>query len=285
MKYYTDVASEITPEKDKRITKNLDFGCVQTLININNERKQKLYDKPRGEYFCLECQNLFTLAPIVCEYMQNILADFLKEKVQELAKNNSCKVLVVCLGNQNFCSDSLGSKVFEKLIICNQRFCNNTMYACKPEVYGKTNIKTQDFVQAIVKKVQPNLCVIVDSLCSKSITRLGSCVQVCDSGMVAGGGVNPDSKMILDRKVLGVPTLCIGVPLVVRVENIINEFLEALSDSDIDEQENMYIKYKKLIVQPKNIEDLVRINADIIAGALNFAILGLDSEEQKQIKK
>lgn len=284
MKFYSDVANELISNSCKRDETKLDYGCTQVIIHIDSVKKEKLFGKPKGEYFTLECSNLFALAPVVMEYMIENLAKYLQKKINDMLKKEEYKVLIVCLGNDNLVSDSLGAEVFDNLIVSHQSITNNVLYALKPSVYGKTNIKSVEHIQAMVKKLTPDICIIVDALCAKSISRLGTCVQVCDSGIVAGGAVNRGVDMILSKRTLGVPTLCIGSPLVVRVENILNEFMQDLSDIDVDDDNLLFGKYRNVVVAPKNIDEIVKQNGYMIASALNYAILKLNVDEQDKIR-
>lgn len=291
MKYYSDVASEfnINFKKSKNFKvnfeKELDYGCKKTIINIDSSAKSIMYAKPKGEYYSLECANLFYLAPVVLDYMAQELSEYLKAKIKKMLNKNSYKALVVCLGNGNMVCDSLGAEVFEKLIISNQSFTENTIYAIQPSVFGKTNIQSVEHIEAVCGKIKPDICIIVDALCSLSISRIGNCVQVCDSGILAGGAMNRSNNTIISKKTLGIPTICIGIPLVVRLENIFNEFVSNLTSEDCFDDEGIYSKFKNVIVAPKNIDEIVKQSAYLISTALNLAILNLEKDEQELLKK
>lgn len=283
MKFYTDVASEIVSNKFKVEERKLDYGCTSVQIKIDSVKKSQFYGKPKGEYFSIFCDNLFYLAPIVSDFIAEELSKYLKSKIYKLTKKKSNKVLVACLGNGNLVCDSLGQKVFEKLIVCRQNFNDNTLYAINTNVYGKTNIKSVDYIKAIVNEICPDICIVLDALCSQSITRIASCIQVCDSGILAGGAINRTDKILISQKTLGVPTLCIGVPLVVRVESLFNEFISNITSEELLEEDELYTQYKNIIVAPKNIDILVKQSASILAQAINSAVLNLSKKEQEKL--
>ena len=280
MKNYTDVASEIITTKNKNAEKQLEYGCKSVLIKIDSAKKEQMYNKPRGEYYSIFCDNLFYLAPIVTDFLAKELSIYLRKKIQKLTKKSEYKVLVACLGNGNIVSDSLGEKVFEKLIVSNQNFSSNSLYAISTGVFGKTNIKSVEYIEAIVKKIKPDICLVVDALCSSSISRIGSCIQVCDSGILAGGAVNRENHILISKKTLGVPTLCIGVPLVVRIESIFNDFIGTLTNQESDE-DDLYSRYKNVIVAPKNIDILVKQSSTLLSQAINSAVLNISKKEQE----
>ena len=281
MKFYSDLASELISVNFKTDKKNLEYGCKSELIKIDSAKKMKFYSKPYGEYYTLSCENLFYLAPIVTDYLAQELSKYLKEKIYKLTHKKQNKILVACLGNENMVCDSLGKEVFKRLITCEQALTLNKIYAINPSVYGKTNIKSSEHIQAITDKIKPDICIIIDALCTQSISRIASCVQVCDSGIMAGGAVNRSSASLLNKKSLGVPTLCIGIPLVIRIESLFNDFICNLtSDCNFDEDE-YYFKFKNVIVAPKNIDALVNQCAILLSRALNSALLGFNKKEQE----
>ena len=280
MKNYTDLACELACSNFKTEITKLDFGCYSEYVKIDSAKKSAFYNKPKGEYFTLSCENLFNTSKIVCDYLSNQLSTYLKEKFVKLTGKNKNKILVACLGNDNIVCDSLGKEVFNRLIVGEaQSF--NTLYAINPNVYGNTNIKSVDYIFAITKKIKPDICVIIDALCSQSISRLASCVQVSDSGILAGGAVSRSNATLISKKTLGVPTLCIGVPLCVRIESLFNDFFDTLTTLENFDEEGYYFKYKNVIVTPKNIDFLVNQSAKLIAGALNKSILNLTKKEQE----
>ena len=284
MKHYTDLACEITPSGYKADVNELEFGCKSECVKIDSSKKATCYGKPFGEYYTLSCENLFYLSPIISNYLSQQLSKYLQEKIKQLTHKKNNKILIACLGNDNYICDSLGAKVFDSLVVGKNYFTQNTLYAISPNVQAKTNIKSVDYVLAVVKKIKPDLCIIVDSLCAHNITKLASCVQVCDSGVLAGGAVNRENAVLLSKKTIGIPTLCIGVPLCVRIESIFNDFFNELVTMQNFDEDDYYYKFKNVIVAPKNIDVLVNQSAELISKALNSALLGLSIKEQGILK-
>ena len=56
-------------------------------------------------------------------------------------------------------------------------------------VLGTTGIETIEVVRGIVDNIKPKLVIAIDSLCSKNIDRINKSIQLCDTGIVPGGGV------------------------------------------------------------------------------------------------
>ena len=55
--------------------------------------------------------------------------------------------------------------------------------------------------------------IVVDALAAGDARRLGRTVQICDCGIAPGSGVGNDRRP-LNREVLGVPVIGMGVPTV-----------------------------------------------------------------------
>ena len=284
MSIYSDIAVECVNSMFKRKENTLDYGCYESVIKIDSTRKQNEYNKPKGEYYLLDCPNLHKLAPIVYEYIIMQLSSYIKCKIANLLKKPAYKILVCCLGNENLVSDSLGCKVFDKIISSvGENENENTLMSIKTSVYGKTGIKTADFIKSISEISNADLVIVIDALCSSSISRIGTSIQVTDSGIVAGGAMGASGKLI-NAQFLHKPTIVIGIPFVVRVETIIKEVLSNLSDNDLEDTKTISAKSHGLIVTPKDIDSMVELGSYIIASAINNAVLDLDINEQRLLK-
>ena len=134
------------------------------------------------------------------------------------------------------------------------------------------------------------MLIVVDSLASKSIERISSTIQISDTGIVPGSGVN-NSRQELSIDTLGIPVIAIGVPMVVESAVLVNDCLsifiedlqnQALSNSYLNNLKNQdnYENIKEtlnptgynMIVTPKEIDDLIEIMKDIISKGINLAV-------------
>jgi spore protease len=76
------------------------------------------------------------------------------------------------------------------------------------EFFGTTGIETLEFVKGVVDNVNPKLIIAIDSLCSKSMSRISNSIQLSDTGIVPGGGVE-NARLELSKKTLGIPVIAI----------------------------------------------------------------------------
>ena len=249
----TDMAIELFVGSKKSKGK-----IVRTDVDLD-EQTAKKYGKAAGKYVTIESDAVKTLS--VKEYKR--LAQAIKDVLIELA-GDAKSVLIVGLGNPKLTADSLGSKVFDRLVITRQLGGNGTMIsAVCPNVMGVTGIESFDVIKGVCERINPNLIVAVDSLASATTGRIASAFQLCSSGITPGSGVS-NHRMRLDYDSLGCKVISLGVPLVVYASTIISE---AVGDVDIDDQ------LSELIVTPKDVDFLVSECADVIAAAINTAFV------------
>ncbi len=147
-----------------------------------------------------------------------------------------------------------------------------------------------EVIKGIVENIKPKLIIVIDSLASKSIERISSTVQLCDTGIVPGAGVG-NKRNEISKNTLGIPVIAIGVPMVVDAATIAtdsinifieklqnegssNEYLNKLKEEDKYEiiKDALIPKEYNLIVTPKEIDDLIENMKDVIARGINFAL-------------
>ncbi len=127
-----------------------------------------------------------------------------------------------------------------------------------------TGIESVDVVKSITSFVKPDCVIVIDSLASAAVSRLGTAFQLCDSGLVPGSGVGGGSGALSASSLKVKRVLSVGVPLVVYAETIVREAGAAVSEIP----ENV----RNLLVTPKDIDLLMSECAHIIAEAINAAL-------------
>lgn len=133
-------------------------------------------------------------------------------------------VLVVGLGNRTVTPDALGPATAE-LVLATRHIRGEFARAAgltdlrptavlAPGVLGQTGTESSETVRGVCREIHPAAVIVVDALAAGEVDRLGRTVQLCDSGIAPGSGVGNDRRP-LNREVLGVPVIGIGVPTVV----------------------------------------------------------------------
>ena len=57
--------------------------------------------------------------------------------------------------------------------------------------------KTSDIVKAISREIKPDIVIVVDALCSRSVERLNRVIQISNTGISPGSGVGNKRKIIM----------------------------------------------------------------------------------------
>ncbi|MCL1881539.1 MAG: GPR endopeptidase [Oscillospiraceae bacterium] len=221
--------------------------------------------KPQGNYETIFCKELDTEKDIAA------LTEVLSKMLPELSHNQ--KILVAGLGNENITPDSLGVRAVNK-VLATGHFASNVelknefvelgmkeVYSITPGVMAQTGIETSQQLQFIAKGIRPDCLLVVDSLACNSTQRLGTTIQLTDTGISPGSGVQ-NNRLEISQKIFGVPVIAIGVPTV------------------IDWQEESLISGEPFMVVPRNIDIIVNHYARVISAAINRTLNpGLNESE------
>lgn len=257
MNIRTDLVTEIKAEKQKNldgveiIEENLK-NITLSIIKITNDSASKIFKKPKGTYCTISFPRLDFLSDT------KTIID-LTVKALKLITNNIESALVVGLGNTDITPDALGPIVCDRVLATrhlNQKLKSDlglqklkSVCCIIPGVLGKTGIESYDLITNTVNKIKPDLIIAVDALACRETERLCRTIQIADSGISAGSGVN-NARKALSYDTIGIPVIAIGVPTVIDANSFFNT------------SENM-------MVTPKEIDLLVEKSADILSRALN----------------
>lgn len=227
---------------------------VRTDIDLDDVTAKR-YGKAPGKYITVECEAVKNGDRNYYKRLSSAIGEVLDE-----LGGSATNVLVVGLGNPKLTADSLGSKVFDRLVVTRQFDEEGIQISgiC-PNVMGVTGIESFDVIKGVCERINPDLVIAVDSLASATTKRLAAAFQMCSSGITPGSGVS-NHRMRLSEDSLGCSVISLGVPLVVYAGTIIDEAVgDDRRKSDIED----------FIVTPKDIDYLVEECADVIAAAIN----------------
>jgi spore protease len=248
------------------------YGSV-TIIKILDDGAESVMGKPKGTYITIEAPDLRLKAPDV----QSGVADMLAQHLRSLLKTSkTATVLIIGLGNWQATPDALGPTVVKYSLITRHlhqlmpEMVENYSSVCAfaPGVLGITGIETAEIIQGLVEKVKPEAIIAVDALAATSISRLGTTIQIGDTGISPGSGVN-NNRTGVNQQTMGVPVIAIGVPTVVNAGVIMQSALESYQSklsqgsrlSPVLSKEVLADLLKpfegSLIVTPREIDDLI----------------------------
>ncbi|MCR4670183.1 MAG: GPR endopeptidase [Saccharofermentans sp.] len=251
-------------------------GAAVTRIEVINEAGEKKLGKPVGKYITVE-MSAFSEDSRIFDGRLKTLTD---ELSRLLPKEGT--ILVIGLGNRDITPDALGPRCCE-LILATRHISGEVarsaglgklrpVASVVPGVLGKTGIETAETVRGIAETVKPSAVITVDALAARKVSRLGCTVQLADTGIVPGSGVG-NSRCGLNRELLGVPVISIGVPTVVDAATLVCDMIE---DTGHTVEESLRRRIEKegaaVMVTPKEIDLTVERASRLVAMAINCAL-------------
>lgn len=278
-----------------------DKSCVKlTEVKILDEQGAQAMGKPLGTYLTLEADQLSKkdesfheeIAAELALQIETLIASMMRLGTKQESGAGSLKdlnILVVGLGNSSVTPDALGPKVVSHLQVTrhlNQQygadFCKKhelpILSGIVPGVMAQTGMETAEILKGVIREAGSDMLIVIDALAARSIRRLGTTIQLTDTGIHPGSGVG-NHRHGLTRDSLGIPVLAIGVPTVVGAAAIVHDTIGAIikvlsqdsktkamgafvGDISSDEQyalirELLEPEFGSLYVTPPDIDELI----------------------------
>ncbi|MCI8465056.1 MAG: GPR endopeptidase [Lachnospiraceae bacterium] len=278
-------------------------GVKVTWVEVLDKQGEEAIGKPCGSYITLEAEQMAVHDEGCHREISRALAEYIKKLLGGVGSPRS--VLVVGLGNQEVTSDSLGPQVLGNLRITRhlsleantseekkQEKRDGGLYFISgmvPGVMAQTGMETAEMIRGIVAETKPEALIVVDALAARSVSRLGTTIQLSNTGISPGSGVG-NHRHSLTEESLGVPVIAIGVPTVVAAAAIVYdtvdalaELLEAAGSGNVAEAVDgmslpeRYQMVRELIeprlgpmyVTPGNIDERIKLLSFIISEGIN----------------
>lgn len=270
----TDLAVELNEAVDKSdsrysgviVREHIDkVSLVKvTTLEIINEEGEKLFNRKAGIYITIEAEGLGENDDFYNERVIEIISGQIDALIRPcIPKNN--KLLVVGLGNRNVTADSLGPDVVDKLIINSHIHGEKDeisvrLSALSPGVMAQTGIETSSIIKGIADEIDPGAIIVIDALAARNTQRLNKTIQISNRGINPGSGVGNHRTGITSDNI-GVPVIAVGVPTVIDAATIIGDVTK--------DYENIPKHLSDMYVTPKDIDENIRITAEIIAESIN----------------
>lgn len=221
MENRTDLAVECYEESKKTElngVKVIDENGVTT-VSVLNKNGEKEIGKPIGTYITVDVPSFVNDTDIFDGRLKKI-SDILKNLLPPECDN----VLVAGLGNMDITADALGPKT-NSYVLATRHISSElrkemgfdnlkSVSTVRTGVLGETGIESAEIIKGIVNVINPSCVIAVDALASSSAERLGTTVQLSDTGIFPGSGVG-NHRFEISEKTLGVPVVSIGIPTVV----------------------------------------------------------------------
>lgn len=296
---YTDLAVEIQEECSGRqgeipgvVLEQYEEdgkGIRVTKIQIQTADGAKRMGRPIGNYMTLESadkehsdehsdKNLSgTKLPDT-----NLLASY----INELLPSSAHSFLIVGLGNANMTADALGPLTIEKMAQLGMASHTSMIV---PGVFAQTGMESCEIIQGIVQQTSPDCIITIDALAARSAFRLGTTVQLTDTGIRPGSGVGNARKGITKEN-MKIPVIAIGIPTVVSAAAIVSDAMDSLkqigynetilgSIAMLDKEEYYQLisevfapELGSLFVMPKNLDEELDTMSSLLAASLSQVI-------------
>jgi len=198
------------------------------------------------------------------------------------------EVLVVGLGNREATPDALGPLAIDELVVTRhlilqlgeefrRKYHLTSFCALAAGVLAQTGMESGEIIKSVVEELHPDIVIAIDALASRSTERLGTTVQITDTGIYPGAGIG-NNRQALNKDTLGVPVIAVGVPTVVDAATILRERMgnylrkKGVSETECEEilKEAGEDDGQVLFVTPKGIDELVHRAGETVAEAINL---------------
>lgn len=255
--------SDKLPEGITRIRRGSAFSITE--INVENDECGSRIGKRKGRYITLEAPRLSHISDRYRDMVYELCTE-----IRSFVKDRK-KILVAGLGNDDITPDALGpctaSGVMATRHLREQEPDDEFLQGMRDVsvlltgVMGTTGIETAEIIRAVLEKTNPELIIVIDALACSSPERLGTTVQISNTGISPGSGVE-NKRTEISERTLGIPVIAVGVPTIIDIHTVIESVTGVQTDENLP----------NMMVTPKNIDILIRHASRLIATGINMAL-------------
>lgn len=272
MSIRTDLAVEMIDEDASSLPKGIkrklrkSSACSVTEIIVTDDAAGARIGKTKGRYITIETDRLSASPMDFEEQVDNIA-----EEIISLKGENRKTALIVGLGNSDITPDALGPMVISHIIATRHLHDElpdghelkqlNRVSAIAPGVLGQTGIEAAEVIKSLCDTVKPDCVIVIDALACSDISRLGSTIQLTDTGISPGSGVQNRRKEFTEET-LGIPVVAVGVPTVVDMHTIVENITGNPPDKHLP----------NMMVTPRDVDKLIERTARLLAFSINKAV-------------
>lgn len=270
---WEESAEETTELPGVRARELKQKGIQITLVEILDQRGEQELHKPVGTYVTLELSaaqqrergGFRRAAEVLGKQLRNLLP---------LKKEQS--VLVAGLGNRAVTPDAIGPRALDHLVVTRHlveqmpSFFSDfrSVSAISPGVLGITGLESAEVIGGVAEKSRPDCLIVVDALASRSLERICTTIQLADTGITPGSGID-NAREAFNRERFGIPVIAVGVPTVVDLETLAQDYGGGLVSG---EKLEAMCGGQKLIVTPRDIDARVEQMARLVSYGINLAL-------------
>ena len=236
-------------------------------MSIETQQAAEILCKPIGKYYTVSLKKMLRRYDDAFLDGAKCISTIVKSLLPE---HEHC--LIACLGNPKITPDAIGPLCADNLMVTRhlKAYMPETFDAfgevsviC-PGVLGTTGIESASIVKGAVEAVKPDVVIAIDALAARSMERLCTTIQICNTGIEPGSGVG-NRRYALNEETLGVPVISAGIPTVVDTATLIAD----LTDEELQPKQG---RGEDMMVTPREIDTFVADSAKLLAYGLNFAL-------------
>lgn len=260
MEKRTDLAVECFEEKEKSRLSGVKIeqqGTVTT-VSVLNENGAREIGKPVGEYITVEVPSFVNDTDIFDGRLGKI-----SSLIKKLLPAECDNILVAGVGNMDITADALGPKTLGYVFATRHLSADlkramgfeglKSVAGISTGVLGDTGIESAEIIKGVAGEIKPSCVIAVDALAATSAQRLGTTVQISNSGISPGSGVG-NHRFEISAQTLGVPVISIGIPTVVSTGVI-----KGTDDNS-------------MFVTPREIDKVIQQGAKLIGMSINTCL-------------
>jgi len=244
-------------------------GGTWECLEITDEEGAKDIGRPVGIYDTLNTGRMDLLSELEILDAEEEIARKLCELFDKM---EICpeRLLVVGLGNARLTPDAIGPRAAEwvKPTMHVREFDEETFNALEcseiavicPGVSAYSGLEAAEVVKGLARRILPDAIIAIDSYAAREPKRLGSVIQISNTGIFPGSGIGARHAP-LSESTLSSPVIAIGVPTVIDSRL----FLAA------DRGGRLQSDTEPMLVSPREIDEIADVGARIIGEGINQA--------------
>lgn len=236
-------------------------GYALTAMDLTDPHRAAELQRPVGKYITME------LGPYLHRQRDFFArgAGCIARELTALLPEGAGPTLVVGLGNRSLTADAVGPLALPHILVTRhmlaampEEFAGfSSVAALATGVLGETGLESSEIIAAAAEKLRPRCIIVLDALAAATREKLCAVLQLTDTGLTPGSGVGNHRKEV-SRRTLGVPVLALGLPTVIRADQLIGE--------------ETPVEGEPLFVTPRDIDQRVRELSRMMAYGIDLAL-------------
>lgn len=254
-------AARLTSRPGLEVRRRERGGYALTAMDLTDPHRAAELQRPVGKYITME------LGPYLHRQRDFFArgAGCIARELTALLPEGEGSTLVVGLGNRSLTADAVGPLALPHILVTRhmlaampEEFAGfSSVAALATGVLGETGLESSELIAAAAEKLRPRCIIVLDALAAATREKLCAVLQLTDTGLTPGSGVGNHRKEV-SRRTLGVPVLALGLPTVIRAEQLVGEETPAEGEP--------------LFVTPRDIDQRVRELSRMMAYGIDLAL-------------